>query len=339
MEYRYLRGLKVSAIGLGCMGFSQSYPPFPEKSEAIGTIRKALELGINFFDTSEAYGPYKNEELVGEALRPCREKVKIATKFGWAIPEGADSYTDKTPFGLDSRPSAIRKAAEGSLKRLGIDHIDLYYQHRVDPKVPIEDVAGTVKELIDEGKVLHFGLSEAGADVIRRANAVCPVTALQSEYSMFYREPEKEIIPLLEELGIGFVPFSPLGKGILSGAFGRDTKLPENDFRNAIPRFQGVNYQKNLELAEYVRGLAEKKGATPAQIALAWIMSQVKSAVPIPGTKKISRIEENLGSLTVSFTPEEMSEINAKLDTIEITGARYPEWHMKLAGGYCIVSK
>ena len=332
MEYRYLRGLKVSAIGLGCMGFSQSYPPFPEKSEAIETIRKAVELGINFFDTSEAYGPYKNEELVGEALRPCRERVVIATKFGWDIPEDTSSYYDK-PFGLDSSPSAIRKAAEGSLKRLGTDHIDLYYQHRVDPKVPIEDVAGTVKELIDEGKVLHFGLSEAGADIIRRANAVCPVTALQSEYSMFYREPEKEIIPLLEKLGIGFVPFSPLGKGILTGAMTKGTELPENDFRRAIPRFQGDNYQKNLELAEYVRTLAEQKGVAPSQIALAWVMSQGESIVPIPGTKKISRIEENIGSLRVSFTPEELTAINAKLNSITITGARYPEAHMKIAGG------
>ena len=331
MEYRNLRGLKVSAIGLGCMGFSQSYPPFPEKSEAISAIRRAVELGINFFDTAEAYGPYKNEELVGEALQPFRDDVIIATKFGWKIPEDAKSYGNK-PFDLDSRPESIRKAVEGSLKRLRTDHIDLCYQHRVDPKVPIEDVAGTINDLIREGKVLHFGLSEADADVIRRANSVCPVTALQSEYSMFFREPEKEIMPLLDELGIGFVPFSPLGKGILTGMFRRDTKLSANDFRASIPRFNGEDFQRNMKLAEYVNELAEKKKATPAQIALAWVMSRGKSIVPIPGTKKISRIEENLGSLNVSFTQEELTEINAKLDTIEITGARYPEGHMNILG-------
>ncbi|MBR1602423.1 MAG: aldo/keto reductase [Synergistaceae bacterium] len=329
MKQRYLRGLKVSAMGLGCMGFSQSYPPFPEKSEAIQAIRRAVELGINFFDTSEAYGPYKNEELVGEALSPCRDKAVIATKFGWDIPEDAASYAGK-PFGLDSRPAAIRKAVEGSLRRLRTDHIDLYYQHRVDPNVPIEDVAGTVSELISAGKVLAFGLSEAGADVIRRANSVCPVTAVQSEYSMFYREPEKEVMPVLKELGIGFVPFSPLGKGILTGAMTRNTELPENDFRRYIPRFQGDNYQKNLELAEYVSALASQKGAKPSQIALAWVMAQGENIVPIPGTKKISRIEENIGSLGVSFTPEELAAINAKLESIAITGARYPEEQMKL---------
>lgn len=329
MIYRNLRGLKVSAMGLGCMGFSQSYPPFPEKSEAIAAIRKAIELGVNFFDTSEAYGPYKNELLVGEALEPLRDKVIIATKFGWDIPEDAGSYTEK-PFGLDSRPSAIRKAVEGSLKRLRTDRIDLYYQHRVDPKVPIEDVAGTVKDLIAEGKVLNFGLSEAGADIIRRANSVCPVCAVQSEYSMFWREPEKEILPCLRELGIGFVPFSPLGKGILTGMFKRDTKLSGSDFRAAIPRFQGENFQKNMELAEYVSGLAEKKGFAPSQIVLAWVMAQGEDIVPIPGTKKISRIEENLGSLNVSFTQEELTEIDSKLKSIELRGARYPEGHMKI---------
>ena len=332
MKQRYLRNLKVSAMGLGCMGFSQSFPPFPEKSEAVQTIRRAVELGINFFDTSEAYGPYKNEELVGEALSPYRDKVVIATKFGWDIPEDAASYTEK-PFGLDSSPSAIRKAVEGSLKRLRTDHIDLYYQHRVDPNIPIEDVAGTVSELISAGKVLSFGLSEAGADIIRRANSVCPVTAVQSEYSMFYREPEKEVMPVLKELGIGFVPFSPLGKGILTGAMTKNTELPENDFRRAIPRFQGDNYQKNLQLSEYVSTLAAEKGAKSSQIALAWVMSQGENIVPIPGTKKISRIEENLGSLNVLFTPEELAAINAKLDSITIIGARYPEEHMKITGG------
>ena len=328
MEQRNLRDLKVSAIGLGCMGFSQSYPPFPEKSEAIRVIHRAVELGINFFDTSEAYGPYKNEELVGEALRPYRDKVVIATKFGWNIPEDASSYSDK-PFGLDSSPSAIRKAVEGSLKRLHTDHIDLYYQHRVDPEIPIEEVAGTVSELISAGKVLCFGLSEAGADIIRRANSVCPVTAVQSEYSMFFREPEKKIMPVLDELGIGFVPFSPLGKGILTGAMTKNTELPANDFRRAIPRFQGDNYQKNLELAEYVNALAKSKGATPSQVAIAWVMAKGEHIVPIPGTKRISRIEENLGSLNVSFTSEEMAEISARLDSITVTG----EGHMKITEG------
>ena len=314
------------------MGFSQSYPPFPEKSEAIRVIQRAVELGINFFDTSEAYGPYKNEELVGEALRPYRDKVVIATKFGWNIPEDASSYRDK-PFGLDSSPSAVRKAVEGSLKRLHTDHIDLYYQHRVDPKIPIEEVAETVSELISAGKVLYFGLSEAGADIIRRANSVCPVTAVQSEYSMFFREPEKKIMPVLNELGIGFVPFSPLGKGILTGAMNKNTELPENDFRRSIPRFQGDNYRKNLELADYVNALAKEKNAAPSQIAIAWVMSKGEHIVPIPGTKKISRIEENLGSLRISFTPQELLEMSEKLDSITITGARYPEGHIKITEG------
>lgn len=332
MEKRFLRDLEVSALGLGCMGFTHSYPPFPEKSDAIAVIRAAVELGVTFFDTAEVYGPYTNEELVGEALAPVRDKVVIATKFGWDIP--ADGHMmGGTAYGLDSTPKAIRKAVEGSLRRLRTDRIDLLYQHRVDPKVPIEDVAGTVAELIREGKALHFGLSEAPVDIVRRADAVCPVCAVESEYSMFYREPEKELIPTLRELGIGFVPYSPLGKGILSGLFRRDTKLADNDFRTTIPRFQGENFQKNMELADFVAGIAREKQATPAQVALAWILAQSPSFVPIPGTKKLSRLKDNLASLDVSFTPEEMAAINARLDEIQIVGARYSESQAKLVRG------
>lgn len=329
MQKRMLGNLEVSAMGLGCMGFSQSYPPFPDKRDSIATIRRAVELGVNFFDTSEAYGPYINEELVGEALEPCRNHVVIATKFGWKIPKDNGVYTDKA-FGLDSSPSAIRKAVEGSLKRLRTEYIDLYYQHRVDPNIPIEDVAGTVADLIKEEKVLYFGLSEARAETIRRAHAICRVSAVQSEYSMFWREPEKDIIPVLEELGIGFVPFSPLGKGILSGQFTRNSQLDKSDFRNAIPRFQGENFQNNMKLADVVTELARQKEATPAQIALAWVLAQKEWMVPIPGTKKISRLEENLGSLDISFTPEELTSIKATLDGITIMGERYPESHAKL---------
>lgn len=329
MEQRKLGNLTVSAMGFGCMGLSQSYPPFPPKEEGIATIRKAYELGVNFFDTSEAYGPYSNEELLGEAVEPFRKDVIIATKFGWDIPADHHAYTDKA-FGLDSSPAAIRKAVEGSLKRLRTDYIDLYYQHRVDPKVPIEEVAGTVAELIKEGKVLYFGLSEADAKTIRRAHSVCPVTAVQNEYSMFFREPEQKILPTLEALGIGFVPFSPLGKGILTGAFKRDTKLDASDFRSSIPRFQGENYQRNLALAEYVEELAQQKGVTPAQIALGWLLAQKNYIVPIPGTKKISRLEENLASVNVLFTQTELENIHNKLDNIQITGDRYPASHSKL---------
>ena len=329
MEKRLLRDLEVSALGLGCMGFTHSYPPFPEKKDSIAVIRAAVEAGVTFFDTAEVYGPYTTEELVGEALAPLRDQVVIATKFGWDIP-GGGAVLGATAFGLDSSPAAIRKSVEGSLTRLRTDRIDLLYQHRVDPRVPIEEVAGTVADLIREGKALHFGLSEAHADIIRRANAVCPVCAVESEYSMFFREPEKEIIPTLKELGIGFVPFSPLGKGILSGQFRRDTRLAENDFRNTIPRFQGENFQKNMELADFVAALAEEKHATPAQVALAWILAQSPSFVPIPGTKKLSRLKDNLGSLDVRFSPEEMARINARLDEIHIQGARYSESHAKL---------
>ncbi len=329
MKQRNLGKLSVSELGFGVMGMTQSYPPFPPKEEGIATIREAFDLGVNFFDTSEAYGPYTNEELLGEAVEPFRKAVVLATKFGWDIPADGHAYTDKA-FGLDSSPAAIRKAVEGSLKRLRTDYIDLYYQHRVDPKVPIEEVAGTVADLIKEGKVLYFGLSEADADTILRAHKVCPVSAVQSEYSIFFREPEQKILPVLEELGIGFVPFSPLGKGILTGAFKRDTKLDKNDFRSSIPRFQGENYQKNLALAEYVEDLAKQKEATPAQIALGWLLAQKDWIVPIPGTKKISRLKENLGGANVAFTKEELADIRRKLDSIEITGERYPASHVQL---------
>ncbi len=329
MKQRKLGSLTVSEIGFGCMGLSQSYPPFPLKEDGIAVIRKAYELGVNFFDTAEVYGPYTNEELLGEAVEPFRKDVIIATKFGYEIPAEHHAYADKA-FALDSSPAAIRKAVEGSLKRLRTDYIDLYYQHRVDPKVPIEEVAGTVADLIKEGKVLYFGLSEADADTIRRAHSVCPVTAVQSEYSMFFREPEQKIMSTLEALGIGFVPFSPLGKGILTGAFKRDTKLDASDFRSNIPRFQGENYQHNLALAEYVEDLAQQKGVTPAQIALGWLLAQKDYIVPIPGTKKISRLEENLGSINVSFTESELADIRTRLDSLQITGERYPESHNRL---------
>lgn len=329
MQKRMLGNLEVSALGLGCMGFSQSYPPFPERKDSIAVIQKAVEKGVTFFDTAEVYGPYTNEELVGEALAPYRDKVVIATKFGWDIPKDG-SITGSKALALDSTPATIRKVVEDSLRRLRTDRIDLYYQHRVDPNVPIEEVAGTVGDLIREGKVLHFGLSEAKPDIIRRAHKVYPVTALQSEYSMFFRDPEKTVIPVLAELGIGFVPFSPLGKGILTGMFKRDTKLEKNDFRNSIPRFQGENFQKNMALADFVEELAKEKNATPAQIALAWIMAQQDWFVPIPGTKKLNRLEDNLESLQITFSPEEMAKINARLDQIEIQGERYPESHAKL---------
>lgn len=328
MQKRMLGNLEVSAIGLGCMGFSHSYPPFPEKKDSIAVIRKAFELGVTFFDTAEVYGPYTNEELVGEALAPFRDRVVIATKFGYDIIQN-ETMSGTKAFELDSRPATIRMAVEGSLRRLKTDRIDLYYQHRVDPNVPIEEVAETVAQLIREGKVLHFGLSEAHADIIRRAHAVCPVCAVQSEYSMFYREPEKTVIPVLEELGIGFVPFSPLGKGILSGLFKRDSKLGKDDFRSAIPRFQGENFQKNMELSDFVEKLAKEKNVAPAQIALAWILAQKDWFVPIPGTKRIDRLEENLGCVNVAFTDVEMAKINERLNQIAIQGARYPEIYEK----------
>ena len=331
MKTRKLRDLEVSSIGLGCMGFSQGYPPFLPKEESISVIRKAVELGVTFFDTAEVYGPYKNEELLGEALKPLRDEVKIATKFGFVIGENDDYKDGARTTCLNSKPEHIIKAVEGSLKRLQTDHIDLYYQHRVDPDTPIEVVAETVKELIKQGKVLHWGLSEAGANTIRKANAVCPLTAVQSEYSMWYREHEKDgVIDTLEELGIGFVPFSPLGKAALTGRFNKDTKFENTDFRSTIPRFSGENWEKNVKLIEYVNKLAEKRNVTPAQIALAWLLHQKPFIVPIPGTKKVSRIQENIGAENISFTPEELQEIREKLNSIELVGNRYSEAQEKL---------
>ena len=323
--------LEVSSIGLGCMGFTQSYPPYLPKDEAISVIRQAVEAGVTFFDTAEVYGPYTNEELVGEALEPYRDKVVIATKFGYDIENNKMDAAGR-PIALLSNPKVIRRAVEGSLKRLRTDHIDLYYQHRVDPDTPIEEVAQTVQDLIKEGKVLHWGLSEASAATVRRAHAVCPLTAVQSEYSMWYRNVEKELLPTLEELGIGFVPFSPLGKAVLTGRFNKDTKFDKTDFRSQIPRFNPENLAHNMELVSYVEDLAEAKNATPAQIALGWLLAQKPWIVPIPGTKKISRVQENIGGTDVEFTPEELMKIREKLNSIDIIGARYPEEQEKLTG-------
>ena len=333
MEMRVLgkNGLKVSAIGLGCMGFTQSYPPYLPKEEAINVIRQAVELGVNFFDTAEVYGPYTNEELLGEALAPYRDKVIIATKFGYDIENNKLDEAGR-PIALSSNPKVIRRAIEGSLKRLKTDHIDLYYQHRVDPDTPIEEVAETIKDLVKEGKVLHWGLSEASAATVRKAHAVYPLTAVQSEYSMWYRNVEKELLPTLEELKIGFVPFSPLGKAVLTGRFNKDTHFDKSDFRSQIPRFNSENLQQNMKLVEYVQILAKDKNVTPAQIALAWLLAQKPWIVPIPGTKKITRVQENLGSVKVKFTTEELMQIREKLNSIEIVGARYPEEQEKLTG-------
>ena len=309
-------GLEVSAIGLGCMGLSYAYGPATDKQEAIKLIRSAVERGVTFFDTAEAYGPFVNEEVVGEALAPFRREVVIATKFGF---EGGNVQK-----GLDSRPERIREVAEASLKRLKIDHIDLFYQHRVDPNVPIEDVAGTVKDLIREGKVKHFGLSEAGVQSIRRAHAVQPVTALQSEYSLWWREPEAEVLPVLEELGIGFVPFSPLGKGFLTGAISETTQFAGDDFRNVVPRFTPEARKANQALVDLLGAIAARKKATPAQIALAWLLAQKPWIVPIPGTTKLHRLEENLGAADLALTPDDLGEIESALATISVQGARYP---------------
>ena len=325
-------GLKVSAIGLGCMGFTQSYPPYPDRKDAIETIRKAVDLGVTFFDTAEVYSYGKNEDLVGEALQPVRDKVVIATKFGYDLSETPDLNISARPVSLSSRYETIRKAVEGSLRRLRTDHIDLYYQHRVDPNVPIETVAETVGELIKEGKVLHWGLSEAAPATVRRAHAICPLTAVQSEYSLWYRKPETELLPTLEELGIGFVPFSPLGKAMLTGRFNQDTKFDKTDFRSAIPRFQGENLKHNMELVEYVEELAQRKETTPARIALGWLLAQKPWIVPIPGTKRVERIEENIGSAEIRFTAEELADIRRHLDSIEIIGGRYPEDQEKMTG-------
>jgi aryl-alcohol dehydrogenase-like predicted oxidoreductase len=319
--------LEVSAIGLGCMGLSFSYGPPVEKEQGISVIRAAVERGITFFDTAEVYGAYTNEELVGEALAPFRDQVVIATKFGFKI----DPNTGKQA-GLDSRPGHIREAAEGSLKRLRTDVIDLYYQHRVDPDVPIEEVAGAVKDLIQQGKVKHFGLSEAGVQTIRRANAVQPVTALQSEYSLWWREPEAEVIPTLEELGIGFVPFSPLGKGFLTGKISEDTQFDKSDFRNIVPRFTPENRKANQAFVDLLHKIAERKKATPAQVALAWLLAQKPWIVPIPGTTKPARLEENIGALAVQLTPDDLRDIEAAASRIAAQGARYPEELQKMVG-------
>jgi aryl-alcohol dehydrogenase-like predicted oxidoreductase len=318
--------LEVSAIGLGCMGMSFSYGPAMDRKEGISLIRAAVERGVTFFDTAEVYGPFTNEELVGEALAPLRGQVVIATKFGWA-PNPADGGKWNA---LDSRPEHIREAAEGSLKRLKTDVIDLYYQHRVDPNVPIEDVAGAVKELIQQGKVKHFGLSEAGVRTIRRADAVQPVTALQSEYSLWWREPEQEILPALEELAMGFVPFSPLGKGFLTGKINEETKFDKTDFRNIVPRFTPENRRANQALVDLVSKIAERKKVTPAQIALAWILAHKPWMVPIPGTTKLNRLEENIGAAAIELTPEDLRQIDISTAKIPVQGARYPENLQKL---------
>jgi len=319
MQKRLLgnNGLEVSALGLGCMGLSFGYGKPTEKQEAIALIRTAYEKGVTFFDTAECYGPFTNEEVVGEALQPFRKDVVIATKFGF---QDGDSTK-----GLDSSPARIKSVVEASLNRLKTDYIDLFYQHRVDPNVPIEEVAGTIKELIAEGKVKHFGLSEASPDTIRRAHAVQPVAALQSEYSLFYREPEKEIIPTLQELGIGFVPFSPLGKGFLTGAIDENTKFESSDFRNIVPRFSEENRKANQALVNLVKDIANQKEATPAQIALAWLLAQKPWIVPIPGTTKLNRLEENVGGAAINLDKNELNNIHTALKNIEIVGARYPQ--------------
>lgn len=317
------QGLEVSALGLGCMGLNFGYGTVTDKKEAIRLIRKAVELGVNLFDTAEVYGPFTNEEVVGEALTPFRDDVAIATKFGFDIQDGKS-------VGLNSRPTHIREAVEGSLKRLRVETIDLLYQHRVDPDVPIEEVAGTVKELIQEGKVKYFGLSEAGVQNIRRAHAVQPLSALQSEYSLWWREPEEAIIPTLEELGIGFVPFSPLGKGFLTGKMDENTRFEPGDFRNTVPRLSPENIRTNLIFVDFLKRVAERKNATPAQIALAWLSAQKPWIVPIPGTTKIHRLEENIVSTTVTFTVEELEEIDAEAAKIIPQGDRYSEGSAKM---------
>jgi aryl-alcohol dehydrogenase-like predicted oxidoreductase len=320
--------LEVSALGLGCMGMSFGLGPAADRQESIALIRAAVEKGVTFFDTAEVYGPWDNEDLVGEALAPFRGQVVIATKFGFEI----DPQSGVNLGGLNSRPEHVRAVAEASLKRLRIDAIDLFYQHRVDLEVPIEDVAGAVKDLIMQGKVKHFGLSEAGATTIRRAHAVLPVAALQSEYSLFWREPEAEILPTLEELGIGFVPFSPLGKGFLTGKIDETTTFDALDFRNVVPRFTSEARKANLALVDLLQGIAERKGATPAQIALAWLLAQKPWIVPIPGTTKLERLNENLGAAALELTPENLREIDAASTQVHLQGARYPEHLQRLVG-------
>ncbi len=321
-------GLKVSAIGLGCMGISFSYATQLSKEEGVALIRAAVERGVTFFDTAEVYGPFANEEVVGEALRPFRQQVVIATKFGFDIDPGTGENR-----GVSSRPERIRRAVEGSLKRLGIEAIDLLYQHRVDPNVPIEDVAGTVKELIGEGKVKHFGMSEPGIQTLRRAHAVQPVAALQNEYSLWWRAPQTNgILEACDELGIGFVPYSPLGKGFLTGAMSKDTKLPENDFRSSVPRFSPQAMEKNQAFVDLLRRIAEHKGATPAQIALAWLLAQRAYIVPIPGTTKLHRLEENIGAAHVELTRDDLREIKEAASHIQAAGERYAPQQLAMVG-------
>jgi aryl-alcohol dehydrogenase-like predicted oxidoreductase len=317
--------LEVSAIGLGCMGLSSGYGPAVDKQDGISLIRAAVERGVTFFDTAEVYGAFTNEELVGEALAPFRDKVVIATKFGFKIVDGKQA-------GMDSRPQHIKEVADASLKRLRTDVIDLFYQHRVDPNVPIEDVAGAVKDLIQQGKVKHFGLSEAGVKTIRRAHAVQPVTALQSEYSLWWREPEAEVIPTLEELGIGFVPFSPLGRGFLTGKISEDTKFDKSDFRNIVPRFTPENRKANQAVVDLLGRFAQQKKATPAQIALAWLLAQKPWTVPIPGTTKLHRLEENLGAANVELSPDDLRQLDIAASKIPVQGDRYPEELQRMVG-------
>ncbi len=321
-------GLEVSAIGLGCMGMSWSYGPAMDRQEAVSLIRSAVERGVTFFDTAEVYGPLANEELVGEALATFRDRVVIATKFGFKPASDGEARWSE----LDSRPEHVKRAAEGSLRRLKVEAIDLLYQHRVDPNVPIEDVAGAVKELIRQGKVKHFGLSEAGVQTIRRAHAVQPVTALQSEYSLWTRAPEKEVIPTLEELGIGFVPFSPLGKGFLTGKIDETTTFDRSDFRNAVPRFTPENRKANLALVDLLGEIGKRKKATPAQLVLAWLLAQKPWIVPIPGTTKLHRLDENLGAANVELTPDDLREIDSAASNIIVQGGRYPEQAERMTG-------
>jgi aryl-alcohol dehydrogenase-like predicted oxidoreductase len=329
MKTRILgNGLEVSALGLGCMSMSSAYGPAADKAEMIAMIRAAHKDGVTFFDTAEAYGPFVNEELVGEALQPIRDEVVIATKFGFDI----DLATGERSGGTNSRPEHIRAVAEATLQRLRTDRIDLFYQHRVDPAVPIEDVAGAVKELIAEGKVKHFGLSEAGVTTIRRAHAVQPITAVQSEYSLFWRGPEAELLPALEELGIGFVPFSPLGAGFLTGKIDETTKFSDDDFRNAVPRFSAAARKANMALVEVIRAVADRKGATPAQVALAWLLAQRPWIVPIPGTTKPQRLRENLGAIDLEMTAADLAEIATGLADITVQGERLPEAVLKMTG-------
>lgn len=330
MEKRELgkSGLKVSAMGLGCMGMSMGYGPAADIGEMVNLIHEAVDLGVDFFDTAEVYGPFTNEELLGKALSPIRDKVIIATKFGFAPdPANGGAWT-----AVNSRPEHIREVAEASLKRLNIDTIDLFYQHRVDPDVPIEDVAGTVGDLIAEGKVRYFGLSEADANTIRRAHAVCPVTAVQSEYSLWWRKPEEEILPTLEALGIGFVPYSPLGKGILTGAFSANTRFDTSDFRSILPRFSPEALKTNMTIVDPLKKFAAQKQTTPARIALAWLLAQKPWIVPIPGTTKLSRLEENIGAADMSLTAKELREIDQAVSKIRLVGARYPEKLEKMTG-------